>query len=530
MKRLPVAALVAPLVVAACAIGPGYHRPDVQPPAQYRAPSASEDSLAATYAALAASRDSMASRKPDTAMSESAARAHPDSRLDFQLPNVAATVSWFDLFQDTVLKQLVITAISENRDVRVAAATVQEFQADLSQATAALLPAFTATGQSGRQKQTFGNVAVPGPNGTTQTFTIPPQNVISAFANVSWQLDFFGRLRNARTEAKQNLLAEESSRRVVLLTLVADVATAYLQLRQVDLDLEIAKQTLASRQETYRLSQEKFDRGAIAELDLRQFEGDVGDAASSVALYQKLVAQTENQLSLLLGHSPAPIPRGRPLNEVLNAVDLPVGIPSQLLTRRPDVQAAEARLRAATAGSGAALDARLPSFSITGNWGYENFSSTHYIPESNFTSSSNQVYQIFLGLSIPIFDFGGLAGAQHAADARVVEARNSYEQAVLTALHDVNNFLVEVRTDRQQTVALQTQVQALRIAYRLSLDKYEAGYAPYLDVLTAQRSLFTAQQNLTAAEFQALAGVVNLYQSLGGGWPTTGTRSHPSGE
>jgi multidrug efflux system outer membrane protein len=315
----------------------------------------------------------------------------------------------------------------------------------------------------------------------------------------------------------------------VLLSLVGNVATAYLELRQADLDLDIAKRTLQSRQETYRLSQEKFNRGAIAELDLRQFEGDVGDAAASVATYEKQVAQTENNLSLLLGRSPAPIPRGRPLNDVLNAVELPVGIPSQLVERRPDVQQAAAQLRSSTAGVGAALDARLPKFSITGDWGYENFSSTHYIPPGQFTAQNNQIYQIFAGVSIPIFDFGGLANAQHAAEARTVEARNLYEKAVLTALHDVNNYLAEVRTDRQQTVALQTQVQALRIAYRLSRDKYEAGYAPYLDVLTAQRSLFAAEQSLVAAEFQSLAGVVSLYQSLGGGWPTPPTVSHSSG-
>src|SRR6185437_1173375 len=249
--------------------------------------------------------------------------------------------------------------------------------------------------------------------------------------------------------------------------LVGNVATAYLQLRQADLDLDISKRTLASRQETYRLSQQKFNRGAIAELDLRQFEGDVGDAAASVATYEKQVAQTENQLSLLLGRAPGAIPRGRPLNEVLTSVELPVGIPSQLLERRPDVQQAEAHLRSSTAGVGAAIDSRLPRFTITGDWGFETFSSTHYIPTGTFVTPSNQVYQIFAGVSIPIFDFGGLANAQHAAEARVVEARNLYERSVLTALHDVNNYLAEVRTDRQQTVALQTQVQALRIAYRL---------------------------------------------------------------
>jgi outer membrane protein, multidrug efflux system len=526
--RLSLAPAMA-LVVAACVIGPRYHRPDTQPPAQYRPPSASEDSLTSTYDALAASRDSMAKRKPDTAVSETDAEAHPQSRPSFQLSDTAANVSWFDLFQDTVLKQLVVAAISDNRDVRIAAATVEEYQADLRRATAGLFPAFTVTGQSGRQKQSFGNISIPEPNGTTASFTVPAQNYLEALGNVSWELDFWGRLRNVRAEARDNLLAQEQSRRYVLLTLVANVATAYLQLRQVDLDLDIAKNTLRSRQETYRLSQQKFDRGAIAELDLRQFEGDVGDAASSVATYEKQVAQAENELSLLLGRPPGSVPRGRPLNEVLTAVDLPVGIPSQLLSRRPDVLQAEAQLRSATAGVGAALDARLPTATITGDWGYESFSSSHYIPQGQFVTPNNQIYQIFAGVSIPIFDFGALANAQHAAEARVVEARNTYEKAMLTALHDVNNYLAEVRSDRQQIVALQTQVQALRISYRLSTDKYDAGYAPYLDVLTAQRSLFTAEQSLVAAEFQALAGVVSLYQSLGGGWPTHGAMSHTAG-
>jgi outer membrane protein, multidrug efflux system len=517
--------LVAPAAVlfaVGCAIGPGYHRPDVGAPAAYRAPSSAADSLDSTYAALAASRDSMAARKRDTAESESAAEVHPTSRPSFQLADTAANLSWFDLFQDTVLKQLVTTAISNNRDVRIAAATVQEYRSDLGAATATLFPAFTATGQSGRQKQDLGNISFPGAGGTTTTFTLPAQNYIEALANVSWELDFWGRLRNVRSEARNNLLAQEDSRRYVVLTLVGNVVTAYLQLRQLDLDLEIARNTLASRQETYRLSQAKYDRGAIAELDLRQFEGDVGDAAASVANYEKLVAQQENQISLLLGQGSGPIPRGRALNDVLSAVDLPVGVPPQLLNRRPDVLQAEALLKSATAGVGAALDARLPKFSVNGYWGFENFSSTNYIPQGTFFTPNNQLYQIYAGVSIPIFDFGALSSNQHAAEARVVEARNTYEKTVLTALHDVNNSLAEVRSDRRETVALQTQVQALRIAYRLSRDKYDAGYAPYLDVLTAQRSLFAAEQSLAATEFQALAGVVSLYQSLGGGWPHAG--------
>jgi len=495
------------LLVAGCAIGPHYHRPDTAPPARYRPPSAGEDSLQATYDTLAASGDSMAARGLDTAGATREtlpATAHPT----FRLSDTTANLSWFDLFQDSVLKQLVVTAINNNRDVRIAAATVQEYQALLGQATAGLFPAFTVTGQSGREKQAFGSLS------------IPAVNYLQALANASWELDFWGRLRNLRSTARANFLGQEESQRAVLLSLVSNVATGYLQLRQLDLDLEIAKRTLASRQETYRLSQAKFDRGVIAELDLRQFEGDVGEAAASVALYQKEIAQTENQLSLLLGQAPDSIPRGRPLNEVLRAVDVPVGIPTALLERRPDVRQAEQQLRAATAGVGAAIGARLPKIILSGNFGFENFSTTRWIPEGQFFSQNNQIYQVFAGVSIPIFDFGNLANQQHAAEARVVEARNAYEKAVLTALRDVNNYLAEIRLDRRQTVALQAQVQALRIAYRLSKDRYDAGYAPYLDVLSAQRSLFNAEQSLVAAEFQALAGVVNLYQALGGGWST----------
>ena len=505
-------ALGAVLLAAACAIGPHYHRPETGAPAQFRPPSTGEDSLAATYDTLAASRDSMAARRRARTDSGSAPGDSPSGAATngptppgFQLSDTAANVGWLDLFQDTVLTQLVVAAIQDNPDVQTAAATVQEYRALLGQATANLFPNITITGQTGRQKQAFG-----------ASFTVPAQNYLEALGNVSWELDFWGRLRNLRAEARANLLAQGESRRAVLLSLVGDVATAYLQLRQFDLDLAIAKRTLESRQATYRLSQQKFQGGAIAELDLRQFQGDVGDAAASVAAYEKQVAQTENQLSLLLGRSSEPIPRGRPLNEVLRAVDLPVGIPSQLLERRPDVRQAEAQLRSATASVGAALDARLPTITIGGYWGYENFASSG-IPFSDFTSDNNRIYEIFAGVSIPIFDFGRLANVQHAAQARVLEARSAYQKAVLVALRDVNNQLAEVRNDRRQAVALETQVEALRIAYRLSRDRYEAGYAPYLDVLTAQRTLFTAEQSLVAAQFQGLAGVVSLYQSVGGG-------------
>jgi outer membrane protein, multidrug efflux system len=521
LKRLPLAPIVV-LLAAGCAIGPGFSRPNTNPPPAYRPPSAGEDSLRATYDSLALSRDSMAARRRDTSASRTDAQAQAQTHIDFTLQDTAANITWFDLFQDTVLKNLVIEAINNNRDVRVAAATIQEYQADLGVATGNLFPDITLNGQSGREKQTFGKITLPTVPPTT--FIIPPENYLLATANVQWELDFWGRLRNTRSAARNDLLAQQESRRAVVLSLVSNVAAAYIQLRQLDLELEVSQRTLVSRQETFRLASERLSRGYIAELDARQFQGDVGDAAATVATYQKQIAQAENQLRLLLGQQPGPIPRGRPLNEVLASIDLPVGMPSSLLDRRPDVRQSEAQYAAATKRVGAAIDARLPAFTITGDYGYENFDLAHWFPQGSFINGNTQIYQVYVGVSIPIFDFGVLANQQHAAEARREEARYTYEKTVLTALHDVNNYLAEVRSDRDQVTALQTEVQALRIAYQLSKDRYDAGYAAYLDVLTAERSLFSAEQTLIAAQAGSLVGVVNLYQALGGGWPLPGKK------
>jgi len=232
----------------------------------------------------------------------------------------------------------------------------------------------------------------------------------------------------------------------------------------------------------------------------------------------------------LLGHHPGAIPRGRPLNEVLAQVDVPVGIPSTLLMRRPDVRQAEHALVSSTALVGEALDERLPRFTITGSWGAEAFDNVRFIPRGQFDAYGNQVYQIFLGVSIPIFHGGALAHAQDAAQARREQSRYFYEKTVLNATREVDGALVEVRTDREQVVAQQTQVNALRRALQLANDRYAAGVSSYLDVLNAERSLFTAELSLTAAERQGLVGVVTLYRALGGGWPVAGYKLEGQGK
>lgn len=516
MKRF---LLIIPVALAAaCAVGPTYHRPRVDSPPAYQAPSAVEDSTRPTFDSLAASRDSMIHLPGDTMRAPppgeaSGRRTNESPTPNYKLSDTAANITWFDLFQDTVLTQLVTTAINENRDVRVAVATIQEYRASLGVATGPFFPQIDANGQFGREKETFG----PG-------LSFPAFNVLQATANLSWELDFWGRIRQTRDAARNDLLAQEDSRRNVVIDLVSTVAAAYLRLRELDLDLEIAQNTLRSNQQTLDLARQRFNRGVISELDVRQFQANVADPAAQVANYEKQVRQQEDTMALLLGHYPGAIPRGKPLSEVLAQVDVPVSVPSALLERRPDVRQAEHTLVGATRRVGAALDDRLPKFTITGNWGAETLDTLHYvhIPGERFTSGSAQIWQLFFGVSIPIFHGGSLAAAQDAAQARREQARYLYERTVLDATREVDEALVEVRTDREQVVAQQTQVNALRRALQLANDRYAAGVSSYLDVLNAERSLFTAELSLTAAERQGLVGVVTLYRALGGGWPVAG--------
>jgi multidrug efflux system outer membrane protein len=516
MKRLVL--LVPYLFATACALGPTYHRPKVDSPTAYQPPSAVEDSTKATYDSLAASRDSMIHLPGDTmklppAGEASGRRTNESPAPNYKLSDSAANIAWFDLFQDTILTQLVTTAVNENRDVRVAVATINEYKALLGQATGPLFPQIDANGQLGRAKPAFG-----------AGIKIPASNVALAQATVNWELDFWGRLRQTREGARNDLLAQEDSRKAVVLDLVSTVTAAYLRLRELDLDLEISKNTLRSNQQTLDLARQRFNRGVISELDVRQFQANVADPAAQVANYTRQVRQQEDTLAFLLGRYPGPIPRGRPLNEVLAQVDIPVGVPSTLLDHRPDVRQAEHALVAATARVGAALDDRLPKFTISGNWGAEMFDTTHTLVRyhGQFDAISNQTYQIFFGVSVPIFHGGALKSAQDAAQARREQTRYLYERTVLDATREVDGALVEVRTDREQVIAQQTQVNALRRALQLANDRYAAGVSSYLDVLNAERSLFTAELSLTAAERQGLVGVITLYRALGGGWPVAG--------
>jgi multidrug efflux system outer membrane protein len=419
------------------------------------------------------------------------------------LTDTTANLVWFDLLRDPELRKLVETALRENRDVRVAIATVNEFRAQYGVAKGDFFPQITLNALGGRTKTVLGSLG---------SFT---SNQLQATADLSWELDFWGRIRRSTEAARNDLLAQRENQRAVVLTLVGDVATSYLQLRQLDLALEISRRTLAANRETFRLARRRFDQGLISELDVRQFESEVASPAASVAQLEGQITQTENQLSVLVGRNPGGIPRGRSLTEVLGNLTVPAYLPSALLERRPDVREAEAQLHAATARIGVAKGDLLPKLIVIGDYG------TYSRNTEDLFKKSSEIYQILGGVSMPLFTGGKVGKQVDVARARAEQSRYIYEQTVLTALREVEDALAGVRASRNQVAAQQTQVDALRRALRLAEMRYQSGASSYLDLLDAQRSLFGAELSLAQVQGQQATTAVTLYKALGGGWPVT---------
>ncbi len=486
------------LLTAGCAVGPGYHRPELGMPATWRKSAPSSDSLRPFYDSLRTSRDTLLPPGADTAR---VAFAY-DTTARGSAADSAATLRWIDLLQDSVLRRLVDTSLRENRDVRTALAVIDEFRAQRRAARGGLFPQLTANGQAGRNEQVFG---------TFGSFTFDQYR---ATADLSWELDVWGRLRRATQAAGADLTSREEDRRALELSLIGSVATAYFDLRAADLNLEIARRTLESRQQTLDLARRRLDRGLISELDVRQFEAEVATPAASVADFQRQVAQGENALSVLVGHNPGVIERGRSLTETAARIPIPAGVPSALLAYRPDVRSAEASLRAATARIGVADAAQLPTFTVTGEYGTQ---STQF---SRWFASGSSIWQAFVGVSIPVFKEGRPGGeGANIARARAVQARSHYEQTVLVALRETEDALIALRTARDRAAAQHRQVVALRRALELADMRYRNGVSSYLDVLDAQRGLFGAQLALTQAERDQLVDAVALYKSVGAAWP-----------
>jgi outer membrane protein, multidrug efflux system len=447
-------------LLSGCAVGPDYSRPDLSTPDRFRMTGAEQEAES------------------------------------------FANLPWWDLLQDEELRRLIRIAVIENKDLKRAVASVEEFQSRLFIAKMDFAPRvdLAANAPSFGRKAEFLFPGFPNP------FNYYLQG------NLSWELDIWGRIRRSNEAARGDLLAREEARRAVILQLVSGVAEAYFDLLQFDMQLQVARRTLQSWDDSVKIAQARLRQGVISKIDADQFEAERANAGARVAELTRHMVQKENQLSVLLGRHPGPIPRGRSLTDQVLPPEVPPGLPSDLLQRRPDLVQAEQTLAAATARIGVAKADRFPRLSITGILGVAS-------PQLSRLVANETAFGV-AGPSIvgPLLNAQILGFQQDAAEAQARETIAQYEQAILVAFREVEDALVAVATAREQRAAQAQQVDALRSAMQLASLRYRGGLANYLDVLVAQRNLFDAELALTATHRLQLVSVVQLYKALGGGW------------
>lgn len=453
------ASLALAAVLAACAVGPDYQRPELQLPERYG------------YA-TAEGRDTV-------------------------------TPQWWSQFGDPVLDALIAEGLANNRDLRIAAARVDQFAGVLGSTRAQLFPQVGAE-LAGSRTRASERGATGFPPGN-------PYNAVQADLFASWEIDLFGRLRRQTEAAQADLLASEEGRRSTVLSLVAAIANGYVNLRALDRQLEISRATLRSRTDALDLFTTRFKGGVISQVELEQARSEYATALGAVPEYERQVAQQENALSVLVGRNPGPIARGKTI-DTLVAPAVPAGLPSEVLERRPDVRAAEQQLVAANARIGAAKALYFPSISLTGLYGGASTSL------NGLFDSAGRVWNIGAAISGPIFTGGAIAGQVKSAEAVQQQALFGYQKAVQTAFQETEDALVGQVKLRERADAQGQQAQALRSYAQLSRSRYEGGYSSYLEVLDAERSLFNAELQYTQAQANVLAQLIGLYKALGGGW------------
>jgi multidrug efflux system outer membrane protein len=408
---------------------------------------------------------------------------------------------WSTLFQDEALQTLIRTALEHNYDVQGAAARILEAEAQLGITRADQFPSVTA------------GVDVLGQR-TSAALGFAPRNVgaVEIQGTASWELDFWGKFRRATESARAQLLAAEWGRRAVMATLVSQVATAYFSLRALDLELDISQRTLASRRESLLLAQAREEGGVSSLLDVRQAEQLVFGATGEIATLQRQVAQQENFISLLLGANPGTIARGRALTDQPHPIDVPAGLPSALLERRPDIQRGEESLVAANAQIGVARAAFFPQIALTGSGGFQSTALA-----ALFTGTS-AIWSAAASAAQPVFTAGRTRAQVALAEARRTEALIGYQQTIRQAFREVSDALVGYRQLREFRDQQALLFGAAQDARRLAQIRYEGGATSYLEVLDADTRLFDAELGLAGAELNELSGYVEIYRALGGGW------------
>lgn len=429
----------------------------------------------------------------------------PSWRFEDKEARKVANPAWWEQFDDPVLNDLIQTALKENKDLKIAAARVEEFWGRYGTTRAALFPQLGVSGSPGKSHVTEkSNTPFP------STGENPAYN-LQASLNASWEIDLWGKLRRKTEAARADLLSSEEGRRALLLTVVTSVASAYVNLCELDAQLEIAKRTVRSREESYRLFQIRFRGGVISELELSQVKSEYEQALSIIPFLEKVIAQQEDDLSFLLGRNPGAIPHGKTIDE-MNLPAVPTGLPSELLTNRPDIRQAEQDLIAANARIGVARSYYFPSISLTGLFGY---ASTDL---SNLFMPPAKTWSWAVPLVAPIFTGGAIAGQVRSAEAAEQQALLRYQQSIQAAFREVEDSLIDQKRTREQLRIQEERVGSLRNYARFARLRFDNGYTSYIEVLDAERSLFAAELSQAETKGVLFRALVNLYKAMGGGW------------
>jgi len=455
------------LALCGCAMGPNYKRPQLALPGEFRG-------------------------APPTASDPAAS---------------IADTKWQDLFPDQTLNQMVSTALAHNFDLRIAAERVEEARAQLGVTRANQYPFVDAQASfSGTRSSSIGaNTFVPSGTKLSSSYT-------SLGAALSWELDIWGRLRRLTEAARASYLASEEGRRAVGVSLVSDVMEGYFQLLEQDLELEISRKTQGIAKDSLNLVELRRQRGAASGLDVRQAEQLLYAAGAQSAAAEHAIAQSENLLSLLQGSAPAAQARGRKLEEIPIPAQLPPGVPSTLLERRPDIREAEQNLVAANAQIGAARALYFPQLSLSAFAGGQSRSLLE------LASAPARVYSVAPGAVQSIFHAGQIRNQVRLSEAQQRELLITYQRSIYTALREVADALVSFDRLREQRSQEEQLVRTLEDTVRLSELRYRGGLDSYLQVLDAQRNLFNGQLALAQLRLQERVSVVQLYRALGGGW------------
>jgi outer membrane protein, multidrug efflux system len=462
-KRQPwILTVFASTLLVGCMVGPNYHKPSVQTPNGFR--DLSENPQAQAQAAS------------------------------------YADLPWWQVFQDPQLQELIRTALKQNYDMQLATERINAARAQLAVTRSSLFPQVQGNGTfSGGKEPTF------------QT----KYNFLVLTADAAFQLDLFGRLRRATEAARAQLLATQEAQHTVTLTLVSDVASAYFALLQLDLELQITHDTVKTQEDSVKLTSLRLDHGVATKLDVLQAQQVLDTANAEIPDLERQIGQEEDAISILLGNYPQGVPRGRPLTEQALPPEVPPGVPSLLLERRPDIRGAEQDLIAANAEIGVARAQFFPQISLTGSGGGGFGRSSAF---SSLMSSQVGIWSYGAQVSQPIFTGGALKGNLHLAESEHQQALIAYKEAIQHAFGDVSDALIGYEKLRQVRLRQEQLVADLAESVRLSIMRYQGGTTNYLEVLDGQRSLFAAELTLAQARGNEYQSLVQLYKALGGGW------------